>query len=177
MLSYTARVDNLSGRAVTTSTIRAMHDQVRLAKQDWAWIELATWIVRGVPSKAYLAEAKRLFDAIHALIWETEYFSYRRDSHQVEVVTSPWHVISRRAGDCDDWSVFYASLVGAVGFPYRFKTVNADPTRPSQPSHVYTQVLVPGYGWRSADLTVERAVFGWEPTGYPFELWPEPEYR
>jgi transglutaminase-like putative cysteine protease len=176
MIPYYARLDNLAGRVITRTTLQKMHDLVRLAKQDWAWIRNATLHVQKVPSKNYLGEARRLFGVWHYNIWGLNAFRYIRDPNQVETVESVWHLLDRKASDCDGWAVWYCALAGAIGFPYQFKTINADLTRPDSPSHVYAQVSIPGHGWVSADLTVKEARFGWEPGGYPFQIWPEPQY-
>jgi hypothetical protein len=176
MLDYRQRVDNHPKRKITRKTINAMHNFAKSAKQDWAWVHLITWIVRDCPNKDYHCEAKTLFQRFHDLIWRQRYWRYIRDPRGVELVESPWHVMDRRASDCDGWAAFIASAWGAIGARYRFKTINADPDRPSEPSHVYTQVLLRPGGWVSGDLTVPEATFGWEPEGLPFKVWPEPNY-
>lgn len=176
MLDYREQVARLPSRTITADTLASMHQRVREAKADWAWVGLVSWIVRGVPSKDYAAEAKRVFDVWHHLIWVSGTYRYQKDPHQVELVESPWHLLDRKASDCDGWSTLYAAAVGALGHTYRFKTINADPSRPESPSHVYPQVFVPGRGWYTADLTVKEATFGWEPQGFRFQLWPEPKY-
>lgn len=159
-----------------------MHDLVIKAKTSWPWIELNSYIIRNVPSKVYFREARRLFETWHAMIWKSGYFRYVRDPNGVELVTSIWHILERRQGDCDDWSVLIAAAVGSQGFPYRFKTIAANPDRPDVPNHVYTQVNVAmdrdKEHWVSMDLTVRQATFGWEPRDGAFPSWvyPEPSY-
>ena len=159
-----------------------MHEMVLHAKTDWVWLRLVSDLVNGVPSKASYLEAKKAFEAWWLTIWGVGRFHYRRDPRGVELVQSVWKTIERGAGDCDDWSVIAAASVGALGFPHRFVTVAADPSHPGQPSHVYPQVSIPKNwdhterSWYGMDLTVKSARFGWEPTGFPSRVWPEPTY-
>jgi hypothetical protein len=175
MLAYRERLQRLSSRTITPETLAAMHQGVREAKADWAWVGLVSEWVHRVRSKDYFAEAKHVFNLWHHLIWVSRDYRYQKDPHQVELVESPWHLIDRKSSDCDGWSTFYAAAVGALGHAYRFVTICADPTRPESPSHVYPQVQIEGR-WITADLTVEEASFGWEPKGFVPQLWPEPSY-
>jgi transglutaminase-like putative cysteine protease len=99
----------------------------------------------------------------------------------VELVESPWQLYLRRASDCDGWASLFAAAAGAIGFPYRFVTIAADPSRPNDPSHVFTEVYVQDLKtkrgqWVGADLTVDKE-FGWEPPRkYKRTYWPEPKY-
>jgi hypothetical protein len=160
-----------------------MHQLVKEAKTTWEWIDICSYMVRNIPSKNYLAECKRIFDVYHAWVWQLGIMRYIKDPHNVELVEGVWRIMERRATDCDGFSILCAASVGAIGHPYRFVTVNANPEHPDQPSHVYAEVLVETHpsvpterGWFGMDLTVPKAVFGWIPTGFPTKVWPEPAY-
>jgi len=169
-------------RRITAETIRRMHDLAKKAKTNWDWISLNSFIIRNLPSKVYFREARRIFEVWHALIWRANFLRYVRDPNGVELVTSVWHILDRGMGDCDDFSVLIASAVGTQGFPYRFKTIAANPERPDVPNHVYVEVNVAmdrdREHWVPMDLTVKSAGFGWEPRDgeLPSQVYPEPRY-
>lgn len=60
----------------------------------------------------------------------------------IEVIMRPLDMATyvdnhKAVGDCDDFSMYVACLLEAVGIPCGFVTVAADPRDPSQYSHVY----------------------------------------
>ena len=180
-LGYFALLQDIPKRTITSSTIDAMHRMARTGKSDWAWVKHITQMVAGCASKDYYCEAKTVFDSFHDLIWNQNWFRYIRDPHQVELVESPWQLYLRRASDCDGWASLMAAAAGAIGAPYRFVTIAADPNRPADPSHVYTEIWIPRKGqegrWVGADLTVKSATFGWRPPPeYKRTYWREPKY-
>jgi len=70
----------------------------------------------------------------------------------------------RRAGDCDDFSMYLASLLLAAGIPCNFVTVAADARAPEQFSHVYVAAYPGGYASRErVPLDASHgACVGWE---------------
>ncbi len=71
----------------------------------------------------------------------------------------------RRAGDCDDFSMYGAALLLALGREVSFVTVAADPVAPDRFSHVYLASYTdagrvpldishgPGAGWETSNAT------------------------
>jgi hypothetical protein len=66
-----------------------------------------------------------------------------------------------RAGDCDDFSMWAASLLLALGIPCAFVTVAADSREPDRYSHVYVAAYPPGRGRIALD-TSHGPFPGWE---------------
>ena len=52
--------------------------------------------------------------------------------------------VCRRLGDCDDWSMYTAALLLALGIPAKFVTVAVDGRDPNRFSHVYVAAYVNG---------------------------------
>lgn len=75
-------------------------------------------------------------------------------------------------GDCDDFSVYAACLLTALGIPCAFVTVAADPQAPNLFSHVYVAAYPAGAGRTPVDCS-HGPYCGWE-TPHPFRLqeWP-----
>lgn len=67
----------------------------------------------------------------------------------------------RRLGDCDDWSMYTAALLKALGYEYRFVTLAADAADPSRYSHVYVCAVRPD-GVKVAMDTSHGPYLGWE---------------
>lgn len=67
-------------------------------------------------------------------------------------------------GDCDDFTVCFATLLKAVGFDdvvARIISLHGDSW-----DHVYPVVLVPKVGWMALDATEKGALPGWEFRSY-----------
>lgn len=157
----------------TEATIEKMHGLVKNAKIDAKFRELALWLTRDAdPSrdwKNYAAELENAFARLKRVV------TYRRDPHQIEWIQHPWQTLRLGAGDCDDLGILIAAVMGATGAKYRFVTIKADPARPNDWSHVFTEIYVPGRGWLPADLAV-TADYGFRASGFAEKLWPEPVY-
>jgi hypothetical protein len=84
----------------------------------------------------------------------------------VEVIIRPREMAKfvasgRACGDCDDFSMYLACLLEAVGVPCAFVTVAADERAPDQYSHVYVRAY-PGNGEAIALDASHGAYPGWE---------------
>jgi transglutaminase-like putative cysteine protease len=76
----------------------------------------------------------------------------------------------RKVGDCDDYSMYTASLLEAAGIPWKFATVAANAQDPEVYSHVYV-VAYPN-GQRIPLDTSHGAYVGWEaPRPFRKEEW------
>jgi hypothetical protein len=175
-LGYNSQLQEIPSRAITQKTIQDMHSLVKRAKTDYRFIEMISKFLRGVPSKNYLLEAETLFNAFHSLIWKSGFLRYQKDPHQVELVSSIWCILDRRAADCDEMSVLIAAACGSVGMPYRFVCMSNSISDPNTPRHVYSQVEIPRHGWLSMDLTEREASAGWEAPATRRWYYAEPRY-
>lgn len=148
------------GKRGTAETVAVM---ARLAMGAWGARSeriraLALAVVRaaGVAGKDYHSEIA----AIHA--WMQRTIRYTRDPVGQETVQTPEHTaFVLRAGDCDDFSVLEAALLGALGHPTRFVTIGYTSRAFS---HVYLEVQLRGQ-WIPLDPIMADKPVGWEAPG------------
>lgn len=162
-------LESLPSSKITEATIRKMHEVVKSAKTDWQFIKLATELVASLPRKNYYAELQRFFDVVRKKV------RYVRDPERVELVQHPWRTFQRKAGDCDDMASLIAALASSTGARYKFVTVKASVKYPSEWSHVYVKVYVPGRDWIAADPVPSEFKLGDEAEAeFVKKDWPEP---
>jgi predicted transglutaminase-like cysteine proteinase len=145
------------GKRGTAETVAIM---AKLAMGPWgAQSEriraLALNIVRSadIVAKDYLAEVI----AIHR--WVQATIRYTRDPVGQETVQTPEHTaFVNQAGDCDDFSVLEAALLGALGHPTRFVTIGYTPRAFS---HVFLEANVRGQ-WIPLDPIMADKPAGWQ---------------
>lgn len=116
---WTSHVD---GMPHVRSTIAKMSELARKGAESYAIRNLATRITRNVPSKFPTAELGALYR------WVRDNIRYRYDPLGLEWLQSPSRTVLEGAGDCDDMATLLGALAGALGHPYRFRTVGASPT-------------------------------------------------
>jgi Transglutaminase-like superfamily len=106
--------------------------------------------------KDYLGELR----TIHAFV--RDHIRYVRDVESVETLQTPIQTLNVLAGDCDDKSILFSSLAGAIGFPTRFAAIGV---RGGDFSHVMAQAAVDGDQFVNAEtiLTDPPVELGWEP--------------
>jgi hypothetical protein len=109
------------GMAHTRSTIRTMARLAKAASHTYPIRNLATSIVKGVPSKQVRAELAALYR------WVRDHIRYRFDPVGLEWVQSPERTVKEEAGDCDDMATLLAALAGSLGHRWRFRTVGPSP--------------------------------------------------
>lgn len=90
----------------------------------------------------------------------------------VEVLVRPADIANGATqGDCDDYSMYLASLLTACGIPCSFATVAADESNPKNFSHVY--VIAYPDGQRYPLDSSHGKYPGWEaPDTYRMKEWP-----
>ena len=157
-----------TGFAGTRATVQRMHDFAYKGKVDLSLQKVADSIIQksGCGNRDYECKAKAIYNFVK------KYIRFERDPYGVEMVQEPFVTLKRRAGDCDDHATLITALYGSIGFPYAFKTIKADKTRPDEFSHIYAVVHLPKKGWVGADTSVDQASFGWEPQKYSSsKLW------
>lgn len=114
------------------ATIRKMAQLAKSGSHSYPIRNLATRITRDVPSKFPTAELGALYK------WVRDNIRYRYDPLGLEWLQSPQRTVLEGAGDCDDMTILLGALAGALGHPYRFRTVGA---APDVQQHVGVQVF------------------------------------
>jgi hypothetical protein len=147
--------------------IRADAYQARMECPDCGPAEAACgWVNRRVQFQR---------DEVTAAPWQAEAMGAAPDDVFVEALIRPRDMsvlcsAGRAIGDCDDFSMYTASLLTAMGVPCAFVTVAADPD-----SDQYSHVYVAGYpnGQRIALDTSHGEYPGWETgQGHRIDEWP-----
>lgn len=131
--------------------------------------DLAASLVRHLPAYHDQAELLAIFQFVQqqvrftrdmAAVWE----SGRGWCGKETLHTAEW-ILDHRIGDCDDFVILLASLLGTIGYSTRAVTIKADPTDPESYSHIYLEAEVPqGSGnWIALDAARPGAAFGRQP--------------
>lgn len=149
-------VQTPDGRAGAVQTMRTMREMVNAAKVNPQIIAAAQSLVSALPPHDFDAEARTLFDYVAKRI------RYVRDVANVETLTTPEYVLSRKCGDCDDKVMLLAALLESIGALTRFVIAGYSDNQNFE--HVYLQVLIDNE-WKTLDPSVNGAAFGWEPPG------------
>lgn len=162
------------GYSGTARTIEKMHELVAQGKTDPSIQRIASWIRLQVPGD-YWGNSKQVADAIFR--WVKEHGVFMRDPFQLEKISHPLvttiPIIKAKqagqysgpgifVGDCDDYSIWVATLGGILGFQYAFETAKVDESRPDEFSHVWAALLVNGR-WYALDASTPSATPGWRP--------------
>lgn len=103
------------------------------------------------------APARTLLEnAQAAMAWAGETFRYEPGATEVHGALTGF--FEQRAGVCQDFAHLFVALVRSWGFAARYAMGYVDPgvsdTPPgAQATHAWTEVLIPGAGWRGFDAT------------------------
>lgn len=155
------------GSAGTAQTIKRMRDLVTQGKRDFRVRTVVGQVIAGCPPKDYECYARSIYHFCRDEI------KYAFDPNGVELLEAPYRILESRVADCDSIVMLFAAMCESIGLPVEFVTIKADRSRPSEYSHVYAQVKVPGRGWVAADLTMPDQQFGWVPgPEFPRKSWP-----
>jgi hypothetical protein len=113
--------------------------------------------------KDYEAELR----CLHAFC--RDHVRYVRDIEGVETLQTPIQTLNVLAGDCDDKSMLFCALAGAIGFPTRYRAIGV---RGEPFSHVTGQAYLDEYGFVNAEciLTDPPVDLGWEPPDATIEM-------
>lgn len=124
---------------------------------------------------------RNVIDAIHRWVRSSCRFVHDEESSAalqrfdqrpiVEVLLRPVEMLHFRRGDCDDFSMLAASMLLAAGIDCAFVTVAAEPSTPTDFSHVYVAAY-PAAGGRVAVDASHGARIGWEARAYRKAEWP-----
>ncbi len=116
--------------------------------------ELALSLIRSLPQKDYVGEARALHNYVKNSI------RYVRDIADTEVLQTPLKTLEYGQGDCDDKSTLLAAMLESIGHTTRFHAMGF--TKGSV-SHVTVEDLLNGR-WVALETT-EPVGMGWLPPG------------
>lgn len=120
----------------------------------------------GVPSDGGMQEVSAIFD------WITRNFYFRNDMVDREMLQPPDQMLQTRSGDCDDFVILLASLLGSVGYATRAVTIKSNPEDIATFSHIYLEALVGGE-WVPLDAARDNPAIGRSPEFfYAAARWP-----
>jgi len=118
-------------------------------------------VEHGLELPRYDATQPLLQSVQTAMEWMTSSLTYQVG---VTDVHSPLEtVLSSRAGVCQDFAHLLVALVRSWGFPARYVVGYLDPGYVQSPdipltTHAWTEILIPGAGWRGFDATLQLVV-------------------
>lgn len=148
-----------SGPRGTAATLRVMESLVESGSRDPGVVLYAQEVVRNCPEYGKRAEVEAILASARRTM--------RYTNEGIETVKHPTFILEeiRRKGravmDCDDVSVWVATLLRAVGLWTRFKVIQDDPR---EYTHVFLEVNLDG-AWVPIDPIARRMRVGQEPPG------------
>ena len=120
--------------------------------------QLRTWLAARLPAPP--ADTVPFLTALNAAVRSSLSYS-RRDEPGIQTPADP---LARGGGSCRDYAVFFIALCRTLGLAARFvsgylhEPPAADIPNPAPPTmHAWTEVYLPGAGWRGLDPT--RGIF------------------
>lgn len=146
--------------AGTEKTIRLIRGLVEQGVKDPRIRRTATDILQSVPAYNDQAEVSEIYHRVLNGI------RYTKDmvgvGHGIETLQPAADILISRSGDCDDFVILLASLLGSVGYETRAVTVASNQADPENFSHIYLEALVGGE-WIALDAARPDAAFGRAP--------------
>jgi transglutaminase-like putative cysteine protease len=110
----------------------------------------------------YVASKTLLENTQAAMAWASETFHYEPGTTDVHGPLTEF--AARRTGVCQDFAHLFVALVRSWGFAARYAMgyIDAGAVLESEPevqaTHAWTEVLIPGAGWRGVDATAGLVV-------------------
>jgi hypothetical protein len=135
-----------AGTKAIRFTVQKMVDLIRAGIKSPLVRQKAVQVLKaaGAPSYNHRAEVAALFSFVR------RNFHYVKDPTLVELIHTPEKLLEVRSGDCDDFTVIIASLLGAVGYETRVAIAGPGP---GIWSHTFPEVWLDGR-WVALDATV-----------------------
>lgn len=134
-----------AGNSGTRFTVGKMVELIRAGIKSPAIRQKAVDVIKAARVRPYdkRAEVNALFSYVKST------FRFVQDPTLVELIHTPEKLLQIRSGDCDDFTVFLSSLLGAVGYETRVAIVG-----PGKDvwSHTFPEVLLDG-NWVPLDAT------------------------
>jgi hypothetical protein len=97
--------------------------------------------------------------------WMQQNLRFMPDMVGKETLRTPRETLTVRAGDCDDFTILAASILGSIGIRSRAVTVASHADDPQSFSHIYPEAFVDG-NWVAMDIARPGAQFGLTPQKY-----------
>lgn len=180
--------DGFKGNA---KTISEMWKLVNKSTKDYGIIRIATSIAKDIPARDDVGTANAIF------LFVKNNIKYMPNPTGTEMISDPWMLLDRGAGDCAETSILVASLAQALGMTVRFKTVlthleteEVEAVKngaevPNKFNHIYTQFYfysprLKKYDWFAADTTEVESYLGWEPPDKEIlrmKIWENPLFK
>ncbi|MCI0596987.1 MAG: transglutaminase-like domain-containing protein [candidate division Zixibacteria bacterium] len=134
-----------AGTKATRFTVEKMVELIRAGIKSPAVRQKAVQVIKSSGARAY--DQRSEVNALFSYVKST--FRFVKDPALVELIHTPEKLLEIRSGDCDDFTVFLSSLLGAVGYETRVAIVG-----PAQGiwSHTFPEVFLDG-NWVALDAT------------------------
>ncbi len=162
-MSYQPVTYSLSGLMPGVhGTVQTLQEMARLVRRDSKKLDivsLARSIVKDVTPHDELGE----INAIHEYVKNN--LRYVQDPVDVEWVQDAERSLLLGAGDCDDGTDLFATLVAAMGYVPVYALAGYDPDPNSQYDHVWVSVRTNDNKWTDADFS-EYKPLGWHGSGF-----------
>lgn len=159
--------DGIPGTARTIQFIRSLVEE---GVKNPRIRRTATDILQSVPAYNEPEEVSAIYH------WVLQSIRFTKDmlgvGHGIETLQPAADILETRAGDCDDFVILLASLLGSVGYETQAVTVAASASDPENFSHIYLEAKVSGR-WIALDAARPDAQFGRAPETYwMIRRWP-----
>ncbi len=118
-------------------------------------IELARQIIDSVKHNPRTDHAQEIYK------WLDQRVGFVFDPHKMEQLQTPEVTDHLGTGDCDDYSIYAASLLESIGLPTKYRVVSYRPD--GKLSHIYPIVKIEGV-WYAFDVAGKQSL-GWEKGG------------
>lgn len=110
-----------------------------------------------LPRPPYLGNSPLQESLLEAMRWMREHFIYRPGATAVDTPLEEF--LKNREGVCQDFAQLMISLIRSWGFPARYVMGYQDSGQSqaggqkTEATHAWTEVWIPGIGWRGIDAT------------------------
>lgn len=143
-----------NGERGTKQTLQLMAKIVKDFKTNQIIRELAVNIVKNEQDMNWRGEVQAIHDFVKNNI------RYVRDVANVETLQTPVKTLQLMAGDCDDQTILFCSLLAAIGHPTRMVAMSE--YQNGQFSHVFPQAKIGSY-WVTAECIFKDYALGQMP--------------
>jgi transglutaminase-like putative cysteine protease len=155
-MNYSVNVMNIAaGHQGTLETLRVMVSLINDGVRSNTFQSIAASITHELNGQ----DETTLIRSVDS--WVRRYFEY--ESENIETVKSPlidWQEIEENGyftGDCDDVSVFEATVFKSLGFPVRLVAIRTQADNPDY-LHVFIEVQTTNNQWIRLDPTVRAGL-------------------
>ena len=148
-----------SGDTGTSQTMGAIRRLVDQSIKDPSVNQTAIQVTWNTPQFSdEIAKAQ----AVWSFVANPQNFRFVADMVGKETLRSARQMLQQRAGDCDDFTILIASLLGTIGIRTRARTIASHSDNPQEFSHIYPEAFCDGQ-WIAMDVARPDAAFGRAP--------------